>query len=191
MTRRSPWTTRLKENEAAEVLKRLVKRSPRLAKAAEREARRLVKAISPAKVAVEVERALRSFDDIDNLNARAGATRHGYVEPTQAACDLYEERMRPFPQEVESRWKWGDVSGAAAVCQGIVLGCYRVRNLSGGVIEWAGGEDMLSETAGYALETFFKKAGRRKFIFHVLTDEFFSSVADWAAWIGKLSGKGF
>jgi len=38
--------------------------------------------------------------DYDDLKGRAGRTRHGYVEPDQAAWDLFEEALTLFIDEM-------------------------------------------------------------------------------------------
>jgi len=40
--------------------------------------------------------------DYDDLNARAGKTRYGYAEPSDAAWELFEEALDPFVNEMKS-----------------------------------------------------------------------------------------
>ena len=137
------------------MLRSLLKTHPELAGATERISRKVLGSVSIATIAKAVSKSLKVVDDIDNLTGAAGPARGGYVEPGQAAVNLCEEALDPFMNDMKRRLKMGDLQGASILCQGIVLGLYQVKDLAGGVIEYAG-EDCLEEEAAYAMETFFE-----------------------------------
>ena len=169
----------LNDQEAASVLRGLVKARPELAGDIERLSQRVMEDVSRDGVADDVEEALISLDDIDNLNDRAGSTRHGYVEPSEAAYEMCEEALLPFREDMERRLKAGHIPGASAVCEGLVWGCYRVRKRSGGVIEYCD-EDGLCTIAGDAVD-FFLKGSKTKGCSAFLSEEYLGKcVPEWA-----------
>ena len=58
----------------------------------------------------------------DDLNGRAGRTRHGYVGPDQAAWDLFEGALDPFINEMAKNHKRALPVVAKAYCIGIIKG---------------------------------------------------------------------
>jgi len=59
---------------------------------------------------------------VDVLNGRAGSTRYGYVEPAQAAGEIFDETMDPFIGEMVRNRERGLHSIAKAYCFGIIKG---------------------------------------------------------------------
>ena len=97
-------------------------------------------------IAEDVEQAVLDLD-LDDLNARAGRKRWGYVEPTEAAWELLEEAVAPYLDEMRRRTELGLEAAAVAACQAIVLGLYRCQGqATDRVIGWA--EDSPAEIAG-------------------------------------------
>lgn len=111
--------------------------------------------------AAEVMGSLEAVDDIDNLNSRAGPSRWGYMEPSEAACEICDEAVESFQEDMKRRLKMGDRQGALAVCQGIVWGLYQARSLDGGTVGWAG-EDWLGECAAHAVGILLDRGPGRK-----------------------------
>jgi hypothetical protein len=178
----------LKGAEGIEVLEALLKKHPQLAPEAEQLAQNVLGAVAFEEVADDVADALKDIDDIDNLNSRAGSTRYGYVEPSEAACEICEEAIEPFLEDLKRRLKIEDRSGAGVVCQGIVLGLYQVKHASGGVIEWAG--DWLCDEAGHAIDLMLGKDHKPSKQDRILFPEsFLEMVPKWAAWIRKEVGQ--
>lgn len=182
-------TKSLRGHESVEVLEALLKRHPQLAAEVEQLAQKVLGAVSFEEVADDVADALKDIDDIDNLNSRAGSTGDGYVEPSEAACEICEEALEPFLEDLKRRLKIQDRSGAGVVCQGIVLGLYQVKSAAGGVIEWAG-EDWLCDEAGQAIDLVFGKEhklgrspGNQDRV--VFPESFLEMVPKWASWIRK------
>ena len=74
---------RLKPDEAAGVLRRLLEANPDLSSEAEEIARSLLHEVEYEDVAAEIENEIRALD-YEVLNERAGSHEGGYVEPSEA-----------------------------------------------------------------------------------------------------------
>jgi hypothetical protein len=142
---------RLKSEEAATVLHRLLAARPDLGTEAERIARSLLHEVTFEAVADEVEEAVRALD-LEDLNSRAGRHAWGYVEPTEAAWEVLEEAVGPFLDDMRRQIELGLEAEALEICKGVVLGLYRVEQGKGGqLVEWA--PDFPAEAAAGAVET--------------------------------------
>ncbi len=149
--RKTDSLDRLKGDEAAAVLRLLLKGHPELAKEVEALAKSVIGDVSIEEVADDVEDALRSLT-LDDLNDRAGPKADGYVEPTEAAWELVEEEVMPFLDDIKRRAESGQFDAALATCVGVVLGVYRLRKGDRGpFLEWAA--DSPDEMAGEAVVT--------------------------------------
>ena len=121
-------------------------RHPELAGEAEQLSRAAVTQVDAEAVAAEVEEAVLALD-LEDLNARAGRHRSGYVEPTEAAWELLEEGLEPFLDEMRRRVELGFEVAAVETCRGIVLGVCRCQGqTTDKVLAWA--EDFPAEAAG-------------------------------------------
>jgi hypothetical protein len=169
---------RLQAGEAAEVLRTLLARHPALAAEAAELAKSVVADVDGQAIADDLEQVLLDLD-LDDLNARAGRTSRGYVEPTEAAWELVEEAVAPHLDEMKRRVALGLEAAAVAACQGIVLGLYRCRNqATDGVIEWA--SDAPAEMAGEALATLARASATKHRRAWRLPAAFTAQVPDWA-----------
>lgn len=145
---------RLSGDEAATVLRLLLKRHPELAKEISALAGSVIGEVSIEEIASAVEDELRSLD-LDDLNSRAGRHRNGYVEPSQAAVDLVEEAVMPFIEDIRRRAEAGQHAAALNTSAGVVLGLYRLRNSENDpFLGWAA--DSPDEMAGEAVVTLRK-----------------------------------
>lgn len=88
----------LRPQEAADVLSRLLKAHPDLAKEAERIAKAVLTEVSFEDTASVVEDAVAAVD-IDNVYARAGKHEWGYVEPGEAALEILDSAVAPYRRE--------------------------------------------------------------------------------------------
>jgi hypothetical protein len=141
---------RLKPEEAASVLRRLLAAHPELGAQAERIARSLLHEVTFEAVADEVEEAMRALG-LEALNGRAGRHEWGYVEPAEAAWEILEEAVAPFLDDLRRQIELGLEAEALEICKGVVLGLYRVEHGKGGELaEWA--PDFPAEAAGDAVE---------------------------------------
>ena len=141
---------RLKADEAAAVLRRLLEVHPDLSSEAEEIARSLLHEVEYEEIAAQIEDEIRALD-YDALNARAGSHEWGYTEPSEAAEEILEETVEPFLEDMKRHLELGLEAEALEICQGLVLGCYRLSQQEGGdVLGWA--PDFPVEAAGHALE---------------------------------------
>lgn len=83
----------------------------------------------------------------DELNAlaveevwdRAGPSRHGYVDPGEAADGMIEEVIEPFLEELRKYQALGMSAEANGMCMGLLLGLYRFKRESTSEFkDWAG-----------------------------------------------------
>ncbi len=89
--------------------------------------------------------------DYEDLNARAGSHKWGYVEPSEAAWEILEETVEPALDDMKRHIELGLEAEALEICKGMVLGLYRLSEREGGdVLGWA--PDFPAEAAGNALE---------------------------------------
>src|ERR1044071_1811112 len=142
------WLT---PDESARVLRALLERHPGRIAEAEELAAATVTDVDAQVIADDVEQAVLGVD-IDQLNTRAGRTRWGYVEPTDAAWELLGEAIDPFLAQMTRHIELAFEAAAIAQCAGIVLGLHRCRGKnSDELLGWA--EDFPAETACHAVAT--------------------------------------
>jgi hypothetical protein len=91
-----PLRERLKPDEAAAVLRRLLEAHPELSSEADEIARPLLQHQDYRDIAAEIEDEVRVLD-YEVLNARAGRHEWDYVEPSETAWEILEETVEPFP----------------------------------------------------------------------------------------------
>ena len=75
------------------------------------------------------------YDELDTLEVeevwdRAGRTRHGYIEPGEAADQMIEEVLDPFLEELTKYQKIGMNTEANRMCMGLLMGLYRFKRES-------------------------------------------------------------
>ncbi len=128
---------KLQPAESDEVLRALLKAHPGLRKEAEEIARSLISDVSFEGIAEEVEWELESHD-LDEMNSRAGKTRWGYTDPTDAAHEILHEAIDPMIEEMQRHLELGLGREALETCKGLVLGLYGVRDKKNdGCLGWA------------------------------------------------------
>jgi hypothetical protein len=69
--------------------------------------------------------------DVDELWARSGATRYGYVSPEDMAVEMMEEELEPFNDEVDRLYELGMQKEAKIYCMGVLKGIYAYEQESG------------------------------------------------------------
>src|SRR6266568_3594479 len=139
----------LKPEEAAEVLRRMLKARPDLANEAERIAKAVLTEVNFEDIAVEVEDAVTGVD-IDDVYARAGKHEWGYVEPGEAALEILESAVERFIEDIQRQIDLGLEAEALETCKGLALGLYRFEQESDDeVLQWA--PEFPTETAGRAI----------------------------------------
>jgi hypothetical protein len=126
----------LSADEAARVLKDMLDDDPSLMKKAYDSA---VKAAVDVDADAIMHKVFSRLDrlDMDDLSGRAGRTQHGYVEPSEAAWELFEEALDPFIDEMKRNQKRGLPAAAKAHCIGIVRGLWEYKDRSfSDFIDW-------------------------------------------------------
>ncbi len=140
----------LKPEEAAEVLRRLLKARTDLANEAERIAKAVLAEVSFEDTAFEVEDAVAGVD-IDDVFARSGRHEWGYVEPGEAALEILDSAVEPFIEDIKRQAALDLEAEALETCKGVVLGLYRFAQESKDeVLQWA--PEFPAEAAGHAIE---------------------------------------
>ena len=135
----------LREAEAANVLRTILKSHPDLTGEAEALARSLLGAVSSDNVAEAVENAILALY-LEDLDRYPGRTRYDHFEPTKAASWVLGDTVRPFIEDITRRAESGQIDAALATCAGVVLGLYRLSDCKRGeLLEYA--PNFPSETA--------------------------------------------
>ena len=111
----------LSAEEASQTLKLLLDENPDLMKKTYDCAVKVTATVDDEDLADDVFSCLDDLD-YDDLNSRAGRTRHGYVSPDQAAWDLFEEALNPFIDEMAKNHKRALPAAAKTYCIGIIKG---------------------------------------------------------------------
>ena len=123
--------------DALAILQVLAERHEHLAQEIEAVAKELLSPVEIDDVAAHVQMELE-FLQVEDVWARSGATRDGYVDPGEAAWDMFEEALKPFQDEVEKYKQLSMLEEAALTCQGLLKGIYHFHKESSTEYkEWA------------------------------------------------------
>ena len=84
---------------------------------------------------------------VEDVWDNSGATRDGYVEPGEYACQLFENALQPFEEHLERCQELSLLKQAKHQCMGILKGIWRFEAESKSEFkDWAGdapGENMM------------------------------------------------
>ena len=169
----------LDANESDVVLQELLKRHPELRQEAEEMAECVIADVSVEGIAEEVSDRVLGVG-LDELNERAGSHSWGYVEPCEAAWELLEEAVEDIAEDMKRRKEAGSEAAAEKICQGIVLGLYKVKDdQNDGALGWS--PDFPAEKAGQVLSDFIKlfPQNRRSAVGKRLIEELKPGVGEW------------
>ena len=112
-------------------------------------------AVTAEDVAEDVAFALEELC-VEDIWDRSGTQADGeYVEPTEAAWTVVEEAAAPFLEDLARRVELGRRAEATALCQGTLLGLYRVSQGEGEFLD-GHAPDSLEEAAALAVATWKK-----------------------------------
>jgi len=141
-----PVLSVLCDAEKAAVLDELVTADSRLRASAESAARRRLASVDRAGVSDAVVEVLTALDQ-EALGTRAGRTRYGYVEPTEAAWALLEEALQPWIEDIRRLSRIGLAQAARETGLGILGGLHRLEHARDDdlLLSWA--PDFPAETA--------------------------------------------
>jgi hypothetical protein len=119
----------LSPDDALSILKTLADSDKQLAKRIAEMAMTHLSKVDPDEVAADL------YDELDLLEVeevwdRAGRTRHGYVEPHEAAEEMIKEVVVPYLEELKKHQKLGMNTEANRMCMGLLLGLYQFEHES-------------------------------------------------------------
>lgn len=133
-------------------------------------------------VAGKVVAALESLE-VEDVWDRSGSNRYGYVEPSEAAGEMFEEAIQPFRDEVDQCRRLSGAGEADVVCRGILKGLYDFEEESSSEFkEWAA--DAPGECFGSVLDDWKKLFGQRRPVDR-MTEFLETHCAKWAEWAVK------
>jgi hypothetical protein len=130
----------LSPNDALAILKILAREDDRLGTRIAEVATLYLSSVDPEDIALDLYAELDALD-VREVWDRAGATRHGYIEPQEVASEMIEQVIEPFWQEMHKYAQMGFHAQAKQVCVGLLLGLYRFEHGSTNEFkDWAVGE---------------------------------------------------
>ena len=113
----------LSGSDALAILKILSDRSAKLAQEIDAIARELLSHVNMDEVAANVQMELE-FIDVEDVWDKSGATSRGYVDPGDAAWEMFEEALEPFQKEMDKYKQLSMLKEAEITCQGMLKGIY-------------------------------------------------------------------
>ena len=176
----------LTSDEGNRVLAEVLKRHPDLTDEAIAVAKEMIDDVSVEAVAEDVVDLVTSIG-LEDLDSRAGKHSWGYVQPGEAAWELLEESIEGVRDDMRRWLQAGMGRPAERICQGIVLGLYRVRSTnSDGALGWA--PDFPAESAAYAISTLVElyPPSRRLAVGRRLISAVEPSVEEWVEMLHRV-----
>jgi hypothetical protein len=123
--------------DALAILKLLVERHDNLTQVIDAVAEELLREVDVEGLGADVKDALE-FLEVEDVWNRSGASRDGYVDPGEAAWEMFDETLQPFRQDVEKYRKLSMFKEANLCYQGILKGIHDFDNESSTEYkEWA------------------------------------------------------
>jgi hypothetical protein len=99
-TRKPQLLDSITGTDALAILKVLAERHENLAQEIDAVAKELLSHVDIDEVAANVQMELEGLH-VEDVWDRSGATREGYVDPGEAAWDMFAEALKPFQDEVD------------------------------------------------------------------------------------------
>jgi len=115
--------------DALQVLKALAQEDAEMAVRIAKLADRLLKQVNFEEIAERLVSALEGLE-VEEVWDRARKTRHGYVEPGEAAGQMIEEALAPFLDEMKKYQRMEMNKQAQQMCMGLLLGLYDFEYIS-------------------------------------------------------------
>ena len=145
----------LSGGDALAILKTLARGDERLAARITEIATEHLSDVEPQAIATLLLLDL-SFLEVEEVWDRAGPTRHGYVDPGEAADEMVQEVLDPYLEELKKYHNLGMSTEANRMCMGLLLGLYEFEHESTSEFkDWA--PDAASEFAWAVVDAW--KAG--------------------------------
>lgn len=169
-------------SDALLILNALAQQDEEIRKTIEKIAQEILSAVDADEIATEVKMELE-FLQVEDVWDRARATRDGYVDPGDAAWEMFEEALRPFREEVEKYKKLSMLKEAAFFCRGILKGIYEFdKHSTTQYKEWA--VDAPGEYFAYILDD-WRGLYKGKLPMVSMKDFLETSCPDWFEWAIK------
>lgn len=115
--------------DAIAILKILAKEDMDLVRKIEQLAIEYLSGVDIDDIASQVYFVLDNID-VEELWDRSGSTRSGYVEPADMACEMFEEALEPFVEELKKYQELSMHAEAKNCCLGILKGIYQFEKKS-------------------------------------------------------------
>ena len=168
--------------DALAILEVLAARSENLAQEIDAIAKELFSHVEIGEVAANVQMELESLD-VEDIWDRSGAGRDGYVDPGDAAWEMFEEALKPFQAEVHKYKQLSMLQEADLACRGILKGIYDFHKGSATEYkQWS--VDAPSDYFGVVLDD-WKKLFATRPPFPRMTEFLQTHCPDWAEWATK------
>lgn len=99
--------------------------------------------VDPEEIAAGLYEELDALE-VEEVWDRAGETRHGYVEPGEAADQMIDEVLEPYLEELKKYQELGLSLEARRQCMGLLLGLYQFEHESTSEFkDWAPGSPLI------------------------------------------------
>jgi hypothetical protein len=166
-------------SDALSILKLLAERDDKFAEVIDATARELLGHVDFEDVAKDVQMDLE-FLDVEEVWDRSGPKRDGYVDPGDAAWQMFEDALQPFEDAIDKYKRLSMSSEARSYCEGILKGIYDFhRESSTEYKDWA--VDAPGEFFGRVLDEWKSLFKGRPPLLEM--EEFLQShCPDWAEW---------
>lgn len=166
-------------SDALSILKLLAERDDRLAETIETTAREVLGQEEVEDVAREVQMELELLD-VEEVWDRSGATRYGYVDPGDAAWQMFEDALKPFEDGLEKYKRLSMSTQARSYCEGILKGIYNFhQDSSTEYKDWA--VDAPGEFFGHILDE-WKSLFKGRPPLSEMEKFLHANCTDWAEW---------
>ncbi len=114
----------LSSDLALAILKQLAESDEQLAERIAEMALTQLSRVDPEELAIVIYDALDALE-VEEVWDRSGATRHGYVDPAEAADQMISEVITPHLEEMKKYRKLGMPAQANRLCMGLLMGLYQ------------------------------------------------------------------
>jgi hypothetical protein len=181
-TRKPQLLDSITGTDALAILKVLAERHENLAQEIDAVAKELLSHVDRDEVAANVQMELEGLH-VEDVWDRSGAMREGYVDPGEAAWDMFAEALKPFQDEVDKYKQLSMLEEAALTCQGLLKGIYKFdKESSTEYKQWA--TDAPGEYFSMILDD-GKKLFEGQPSLSSLTEFLQTHCSDWAEWAMK------
>jgi len=109
--------------DALTILRQLAEQDVEIAKRIEEVASEILRSVGVESLASEVQTELECLAPED-VWAASGSTADGYVDPGDAACEIFEDAMATFQEQLEKYQRLSMDQEAKSCCMGILKGVY-------------------------------------------------------------------